>query len=166
MISMIDFSEPEHDYLQILNNGIIGQNRFSGKHEPFYFISKRSNVDMIFYSDENVEKVGFSLSVIATDENGMWYGGPQLSRHNIQFQQPIFTTQQPIFTTQQPIFTTQQPFFTTQQPISRHNTEFNNIFHATTKHRDPKAIDHFSIHFMENFVERRKILHKLWYGAP
>ena len=68
---MIDFSEFRYDYLQILNNGIIGHNRFSGKHAPFQFVSKRSSVDMLFYSDSSVQKAGFSLSVVATDENGM-----------------------------------------------------------------------------------------------
>jgi len=66
-------TESKHDYLQILNNGIIGQNRFSGKHAPFQFVSKRSSVDMLFYSDSSVQKTGFSLSVVATDENAMPY---------------------------------------------------------------------------------------------
>jgi len=66
-------TESKHDYLQILNNGIIGQNRFSGKHAPFQFVSKRSSVDMLFYSDSSVQKAGFSLSVAATDENAMPY---------------------------------------------------------------------------------------------
>ena len=71
MVSLLSTSEYKSDYVEILNNGIIGQNRFSGFHYPFKFISKRNYVEMLFVTDDRVTRSGFLLNFTITDENGM-----------------------------------------------------------------------------------------------
>ena len=71
VIYLIYISELNHDYIKFLNYGTIGQNVFSGSLRRFQLISKRSRVEMLFVTDRTVERSGFSLSIMATDENGM-----------------------------------------------------------------------------------------------
>ena len=69
--ALIFISESDFDYIQILNNGIIGQARFSGSQYPFQFISKRSHLEMLFRTDKLIQLRGFWLSVVPTMEKGM-----------------------------------------------------------------------------------------------
>ena len=66
-------TEARYDYVQILNNGIIGQSRFTGSHNVIQFISKRSYVEMLFVSDYSNTRRGFSLSVMTTDDKGLFH---------------------------------------------------------------------------------------------
>ena len=73
MISSFSITEYKSDYVQFLNNGIIGQNRFSGYRYPFKFTSKRSHFEMLFVTDSRVTRSGFELYIKTTLNNGMLY---------------------------------------------------------------------------------------------
>ena len=71
MIASFSISEYKSDYIQFLNNGIIGQSRFSGYRYPFKFISKRSHVEMLFVTDSRLKRSGFELRIKIALNNGM-----------------------------------------------------------------------------------------------
>ena len=71
MVSFLPISEYKSDYIQFLNNDIIGQSQFSGFRTPFKFISKRSHVEMLFVTDDRVARSGFMLNLTTTNDDGM-----------------------------------------------------------------------------------------------